>query len=143
MKNIFYDKKVVFFTGLIAGAVLMLIFSFAIPGRRTYIGGEEGMGLRQVEEFEEEIIVSKKTDDEEKAVLKDIEEKAGISYKGYKRFYSAKRPEEEVDTAGEIDLGKGTPGKVEAEHIEVKETKEYPMIPHDNIPLGGVYKMKE
>lgn len=44
MKN---NKKMIFALGLVTGACLMLIFSFAVTGIRTYIGRDIGMEERK------------------------------------------------------------------------------------------------
>lgn len=38
MRNIFCGKKMYFAFGLIAGAVLMLLLTFAVPEKRTFVG---------------------------------------------------------------------------------------------------------
>lgn len=46
MKNISLNKKMVFALGLVMGAVLVLIFTFAVPGKRTYVGEDIGKELK-------------------------------------------------------------------------------------------------
>lgn len=46
MKNISLNKKMVFALGLVMGAALVLIFTFAVPGKRTYVGEDIGKELK-------------------------------------------------------------------------------------------------
>lgn len=140
MRNLFSSRKMMFVLGLVSGAFLMLLFTFALPGKRTYIGHERGMEMPRMEAFEEEerieyIAKETKRDIEEELIEEEPKEL------GPGEEFPMLEPAPDLETR-RVGEKKGEE-RISREETAKAEPREYPMISHDHIPVKWEYKMKE
>lgn len=157
MRNLFGNKRAFFALGFITGAVLVIIFSFAVPGKRTYIGGEK----MSKETWAREIMTQRPMESAKREAEKEItevskkEEKiSGEEYRvspSKKSFLEILKEQGKVPRETEEATGKSE-GHIEAEEstgiseepgtrqYAEKESMAFPVISHDDIPARWEYK---
>lgn len=150
MKNTFLNKQMPFVWGLIIGAILMLLFTFAIPGKRTYVGTHkhEELEIDEVKSETEEIIETAKVDIKEgdedlkkEPYLEDYLQERKIT----KETIPPVEPDKKITEL--MDAFKKAKAKTEMEDKPIETTEEEiygpEIISHEHIPQTYKYEMKE
>lgn len=144
MKKISCNRCVIFAFGLILGAVLMLVLTFAIPGRRTYVGRYMESGKEEIELTRGVGIEMAPVTGVKEEIEKTTERPRRLTFE---RRLPIRREPEELPTKEivheEITAETETPVPEEQAEVTKAETREFEMIPHDHIPMKWEYKMKE